>query len=51
MIARRFDVSPLTIHTYRRNIMVKLGIHSTPELIRYAVDKGFTRLRSPDSKT
>lgn len=46
VVAERVGVSPQTIHSYRRNIMVKLGIHSTPQLIRYAVEKGFTRLRS-----
>jgi DNA-binding NarL/FixJ family response regulator len=45
-VAERVGVSAQTIHSYRRNIMVKLGIHSTPQLIRYAVEKGFTRLRS-----
>lgn len=44
-VAGRVGVSPQTIHSYRRNIMVKLGIHSTPQLIRYAMEKGFTRLR------
>ncbi len=45
-VAERVGVSPQTIHSYRRNIMVKLGIHSTPQLIRYALEKGFTRLRA-----
>jgi DNA-binding NarL/FixJ family response regulator len=45
-VAERVGISAQTIHSYRRNIMVKLGIHSTPQLIRYAVEKGFTRLRS-----
>jgi DNA-binding NarL/FixJ family response regulator len=45
-VAQRAGVSPQTIHSYRRNIMVKLGIHSTPQLIRYAVEKGFARLRA-----
>jgi DNA-binding NarL/FixJ family response regulator len=49
-VATRVGVSPQTIHSYRRNIMVKLGVHSTPQLIRYALDKGFTRLR-PHSAT
>ncbi len=48
-VAQKAGVSPQTIHSYRRNIMVKLGIHSTPQLIRYAVEKGFTRLRSQTS--
>lgn len=50
-VAERVGVSAQTIHSYRRNIMVKLGIHSTPQLIRYAVDKGFTRLRSHPATT
>jgi two-component system response regulator NreC len=44
-VARRAGLSAQTIHSHRRNIMAKLGIHSTPQLIRYAMDKGFTRLR------
>lgn len=44
-VAAKVGVTPATIHSYRRNIMVKLGIHSTPQLIRYAIEKGFTRLR------
>jgi len=27
-----------------RNIMDKLGLHRTPDLIRYAVNKGFSKL-------
>jgi DNA-binding NarL/FixJ family response regulator len=50
-VAQRVGVSPQTIHSYRRNIMVKLGIHSTPQLIRYAVEKGFTRLRPQPATT
>lgn len=45
-VAALVNVSAQTIHSYRRNIMSKLGIHSAPQLIRYAVEKGFTRLRS-----
>jgi DNA-binding NarL/FixJ family response regulator len=48
-VAERVGVSPKTIHSYRRNIMVKLGIHSTPQLIRYAMEKGFTRLKAGSS--
>lgn len=50
-VAARVGVAPATIHSYRRNIMVKLGVHSTPQLIRYAVDKGFTRLRPHPATT
>lgn len=48
-VAERLKVSPKTILSYRRNIMAKLGVHSTPELIRYAFKKGFTRLRQDES--
>jgi two-component system response regulator NreC len=48
-VAERLGVSPKTVLSYRRNIMAKLGVHSTPELIRYAYKKGFTRLREDDS--
>lgn len=47
-VAERLGVSPKTILTHRRNIMAKLGVHSTPELIRYAFKKGFTRLRQDE---
>ena len=33
----------VTIRNHRCRIMAKLGIHSTPELINYAAEKGFTR--------
>jgi len=49
LVAERLAVSPKTILTHRRNIMSKLGVHSTPELIRYAFKKGFTRLRQPEA--
>lgn len=44
-IARRESLSALTVRNHRCRIMAKLGVHSTPELIHYAMDKGFTRLR------
>jgi two-component system response regulator NreC len=42
-IGRLLELSAVTVKTHRRNIMGKLGFHSTPELIRYAIDKGFIR--------
>jgi DNA-binding NarL/FixJ family response regulator len=30
-----------TVKNHRRSIMGKIGIHGTPQLIRYATDKGF----------
>ncbi|WP_438483298.1 hypothetical protein [Oleiharenicola lentus] len=34
---------PSTVHSRRRNIMEKLDIHSTHELIRYAITHGLTQ--------
>jgi two-component system response regulator NreC len=48
-VAGRLDLSPQTVNTFRRNIMAKLGIHTTPHLMRYAIEKGFTRPRPPAS--
>lgn len=42
-IATLVSLSPRTVRNHRHNIMAKLGIKSTPQLIRYAIDKGFTR--------
>ena len=36
-VASTLGVSAKTIETHRRNIMRKLGLHSTSELVRYAV--------------
>ena len=33
-------LSPYTVETHRANILEKLRLHSTPELILYAVRKG-----------
>jgi len=43
-IAAHLKIRPNTAQSRRRDIMAKLGIHSTPKLIRYAIDNGFTRL-------
>lgn len=43
-IAKEFDLSAQTIQGHRRNIMQKLGVSSTPELIRYALKHGFSRV-------
>lgn len=36
-------VKPATIQSRRRDIMIKLNIHATPKLIRYAIENGLTR--------
>ena len=43
-IARRLGISVSTAKHHRLNIMAKLDIHSTPQLIHYAIEKGFTRV-------
>jgi DNA-binding NarL/FixJ family response regulator len=45
VIAERFKLSELTVRNHRRNIMAKIGVHSTPEMIRYALEQGFTRVK------
>jgi DNA-binding NarL/FixJ family response regulator len=46
-VAARLGIEPGTAKRHRLKIMAKLGIHSTPGLIRYALEKGFTRV--PDA--
>ena len=45
-VARELHLSRYTVQLHRRNIMSKLGLHRTPDLIRYAVNKGFAKLNS-----
>ena len=42
-IAVLLGIQPSTAQSRRRDIMVKLDIHTTPKLIRYAIENGFTR--------
>lgn len=44
-VAARVGLSAATVKVHRRNILSKLNLHSTPELMHYALEKGFTRLR------
>jgi DNA-binding NarL/FixJ family response regulator len=39
-VAAVLNVSPTTVETHRTHILQKLGLHSAPELILYAVRKG-----------
>jgi DNA-binding NarL/FixJ family response regulator len=43
-VARELGIKPWTVHTYRRNISGKLGLHGTTEIIRYAWEKGFAKI-------
>jgi DNA-binding NarL/FixJ family response regulator len=44
-IAEQLGISAQTVSNHRHNIMNKIGVHGTPRLIRYAIEKGFTRIR------
>lgn len=44
-IGTRLTISSATAKTHRLRIMAKLGMHSTHEIMRYAIEKGFTRLK------
>ncbi len=50
-IGEQFALSPKTINNHRRNIMMKLDIHTTPKLMRYALEKGFTHARTKGVST
>ena len=41
-IAQRLGLSEATVEKHRFNILKKLGLHTTAELVRYARDHGFT---------
>lgn len=46
-IARRLGLTAGTVKNHRLNIMNKLEIHGTPQLMIYAAEKGFTRMQRP----
>jgi DNA-binding NarL/FixJ family response regulator len=43
-IAAELNLSDLTVRNHRCRTMAKLGLRTSAELIRYALEKGFTRL-------
>ncbi len=44
--SRELKLSRYTVQLHRRNIMTKLGLHRTPDLVRYAVTKGFAKINA-----
>lgn len=49
-IATRLHVSRKTVETHRKNLMLKLELHSVAELTKLAVREGITSLELPPSK-
>jgi len=43
-IAARMNLSPKTVETHRRQMMMKLDLHSVAELTKYAIREGLTSL-------
>jgi DNA-binding NarL/FixJ family response regulator len=39
-IATKLFISPHTVETHRQNILLKLGLKNTAELVKYAIQKG-----------
>ena len=50
-ISMRLEIGTATVKSHRLRIMAKLDLHSTPQLIRYAIDKGFTHARLASRRT
>jgi two-component system response regulator NreC len=48
-VAKTVGLSAVTVKNHRCRIMAKIGVHSTPQLIRYAIEKGFTRVQPGDA--
>ena len=42
-IADKLGIQPSTIDTHRANILEKLGLHNTADLVRYAAQRGLIR--------
>lgn len=43
-IAQKFFISPRTVETHRANLLRKLDIKNTAELVRFALEKGYVEL-------
>lgn len=44
-ISEKLDIRPRTVQTHRHNILKKLELHGTPELMNYGIKKGFWKYR------
>ena len=43
-IGERLSLSPKSVETYRRRLMEKLGINDIPQLVRFAIEQGLTKV-------
>jgi DNA-binding NarL/FixJ family response regulator len=43
-IARRLDISPRTVEFHKYQMMECLGLHSTAQLVRWAIKEGLVTL-------
>jgi DNA-binding NarL/FixJ family response regulator len=50
-VAAQVNLNELTVRNHRCRLMAKLNIRTSPELIRYALEKGFTRQNPPRRPT
>ena len=50
-VAGRVGLSELTVRNHRCRLMAKLNLRTSPELIRYALEKGFSRSQLPPQIT
>ena len=45
-IADMVHLSPKSVETYRSRLMLKLGIHNIPDLVKFAIEHGLTTCRT-----
>lgn len=48
-IATQIGLAVSTVKLHRNKIMMRIGVHSTPQLMRYALAKGFVHTDSPSA--
>jgi DNA-binding NarL/FixJ family response regulator len=48
-VAKQLKITAKTAATFRGRVMLKLNIHSTPKLMRFASDHGFTLASEPSA--
>ncbi|MFN9951872.1 MAG: response regulator transcription factor [bacterium] len=49
--AQQLDISPKTVATYRARLAEKLGLNSTAEFVRFAIDSGLVSSHELDQSS